>query len=172
MSSASDPQLAVIYPIVNVRGRAVDRVRTWTHGQTLPRERYRVVVAFDGADPPQERDVLPLLGPGDELFSVPGASDADLWNAGAARAGTAWLVITEGHCLARPGCLEAVARWIAMNPSAEAGNFDVDHNDDYLIARISRRWFDMIHARWDAPDEWPRLHRAGCAIRADVFESI
>ena len=49
MSSASDPQLAVIYPIVNVRGRAADRVRTWTQGQTLPRERYRVVVKVSGA---------------------------------------------------------------------------------------------------------------------------
>ena len=37
MSSASDPQLAVIYPIVDVSGRAADRVRTWTQGQTLPR---------------------------------------------------------------------------------------------------------------------------------------
>jgi hypothetical protein len=171
MPKASDTQLAVIYPIVEVRGRAADRVRTWTQGQTLPRESYRVVVAFDGTDPPQERDVLPLLGPGDELFSVPGAHDAELWNAGAARAGTTWLVITEGHCLARPGCLEAVTRWIAANPTADVGNFDVDHNDGYLIARISRRWFDMIHARWDAPGEWPRLHRAGFVIRADVFEA-
>jgi hypothetical protein len=171
MPKASDTQLAVVYPIVNVRGRAADRVRTWTQGQTLPRESYRVVVAFDGADPQQERDVLSLLGPDDELFSVPGAHDADLWNAGAARAGATWLVITEGHCLARPGCLEAVTRWIAANPTAEVGNFDVDHNDDYLIARISRRWFDMIHARWGAPGEWPRLHRAGCVIRADIFEA-
>lgn len=169
MTKASDFQLAVVYPIVDVRGRAADRVRTWTQGQTLPRDRYRVVVAFDGTDPVQEQEVRPLLGPGDELFSLPGADDAELWNAGAARAGTPWLVITEGHCLARPGCLEAVTRWIAANPAAEVGNFDVDHNDDYLIARISRRWFDMIHARWDAPGEWQRLHRAGCVIRADVF---
>src|SRR6266545_1854685 len=107
MPKASDTQLAVVYPIVEVRGRAADRVRTWTQGQTLPRERYRVVVAFDGTDPAQERDVRPLLGPGDELLSVPGAHDAELWNAGAVRAGTAWLVITEGHCLAHPGCLRS-----------------------------------------------------------------
>ena len=62
MPNASDIQLAVLYPIVDVRGRAADRVRTWTQGQTLPRDRYRVVVAFDGTDPVQEQDVRPLLG--------------------------------------------------------------------------------------------------------------
>src|SRR4051812_31815934 len=113
------PLLTVVYPIIDVRGRAGDRVRTWTHAQTLARSRYRVVAAFDGTAPEQDREVAALLGPQDELISVPGANDAALWNAGARRAGTSWLVFTEGHCLADKGCLAAVARWIATNPAAE-----------------------------------------------------
>src|SRR5262245_8643944 len=121
----SDAQIAVVYPIYDLRGQAADRVRTWTHGQTLPRERYRVVVASGSTDASQEREVERLLIPGDELLRVPGACDAALWNAGAARAGTPWIVFTEGHTLADPRCLEALAGWIAANPNAEAGNFAV-----------------------------------------------
>ncbi len=172
MSTAHNAQITVVYPMIDLRGQAADRVRTWTHGQTLARGRFRVVVASDCASPSQEQEVAALLGPHDELLRVPGAGDADLWNAGAARAGTPWLVFTEGHCLAEPGCLEAVARWNDANPAAEAGNFAVNHYDSYRLARLSRRWFDTILARWDAPGEWPRVHRAGFAIRAGVFAAV
>jgi len=167
-----DPLLTVVYPITDVRGRAADRVRTWTHGQTLARGRYRIVVASDGADRSQERQVEALLGPQDELVRMPGARDARLWNLGAARAFTLWLVFSEGHCWAESGCLEAVARWIAADPVEKVGNFLVGHDGDHLLARLSRRWFGMIQARWRGPGEWPRVHRAGFAIRSDVFEAL
>ncbi|MGH7264081.1 MAG: hypothetical protein ACREMB_04395, partial [Candidatus Rokuibacteriota bacterium] len=96
MGTRADPLIAVVYPISDVRGRAGDRVRTWTAGQTLARERYRVLVVSDGADVSQEREVEPLFGAHDALLRVPGGSDAALWNHGVARAGTPWLVFTEG----------------------------------------------------------------------------
>jgi hypothetical protein len=172
MPKTHKAQITVVYPIFDLRGQAADRVRTWTHGQTLARDCYRMVVASGSTDPSQEREVAQLLGPGDELFRVPGACDAALWNSGAARAGTAWIVFTEGHTMADPRCLEALAGWITANPTAEAGNFDVGHDESYLLGRISRRWFDLIHTRWCAPGEWPRLTRTAFAIRADVFHAI
>ena len=172
MPKTHKAQITVVYPIFDLRGQAADRVRTWTHGQTLSRERYRVVIASGSTDTSQEREVGRLLSPGDELLRVPGACDAALWNAGAARAGTPWLVFTEGHTLADSGCLEALTRWIAANPTAEAGNFDVSHDESYLLGRMARRWFDMVHALWRRPGEWPRLSRSGFAIRADLFELI
>jgi hypothetical protein len=156
----------------DLRGRAADRVRTWTDGQTLARERYRVVVASDATAAAQEPEVAALLGPHDELFRLPGARDAALWNAGAAHARTPWLVFCEGHCLADPGCLDAVTRWLASGPNVEAGNFEVGHDTSYLHGRLSQRWFDMIHARWREPGEWSRLSRSGFVIRADVFQAV
>ena len=41
----SGAQLTVVYPAIERRVRVVDRVRTWTEGQTLVRDRYRVVMA-------------------------------------------------------------------------------------------------------------------------------
>ena len=113
-----------------------------------------------------------LLGPHDELLRLPGARDAALWNAGATRARTPWLVFSEGHCLADPGCLDAVARWLASGPTVEVGNLDVGHDTSFLHGRLSQRWFDMIHARWREPGEWPRVSRSGFVIRADVFRAI
>jgi hypothetical protein len=165
-------ELAVVYPMFDLRGRAADRVRTWTHEQTLPREGYRVVVVSDATAAAEEPEVAGLLAPHDELLRVPGARDAALWNAGAARAGTPWLVFCEGHCLADAGCLDAVARWIATGPPVEVGNFAVGHDTSYLHGRMSQRWFDMIHARWRAPGEWPRVSRSGFVIRADVFQAL
>jgi len=172
MPHQQEPQLTVIYPLIEVRGRAVDRVRTWTHDQTLARERYRIIIASDGADPVQEKEVAALLGPHDEIIHAPHSSDAALCNAGAERVRTPWLIVTEGHCLADPGCLEAATRWLATNPTAVAGNFATRHPDSYLVARLTSRWYGVVQARWGAPGEWARLHRSGCMIRTDVFKTL
>jgi hypothetical protein len=171
MLEPADVRLTVLYPMFDLRGRAADRVRTWTRGQTLARDRYRVVVASDATAAAQEPEVAALLGPHDELLRLPGARDATLWNAAAARARTPWLVFTEGHCLADPGCLAAVARWIASVPGADAGNFTVGHDTSFLHGRLSQRWFDTIHARWREPGQWPRISRSGFVIRADAFQA-
>jgi hypothetical protein len=172
VSTHTDALVTVVYPLAYPRGRAVDRVRTWTESQSLARNRYRVVVASDGTDPAQEREVEATLGPHDALVRAPGQDHGGLTNAGAARATTPWLVLTEGHCRADPGCLEAAVQWITTGPVEGAGNFTIGHDDQYLLARLSRRWFDEIHARWRTPDEWPRLHRAAFAIRADLFKAV
>jgi hypothetical protein len=164
--------LTVVYPATDIRGQIGKHLRTWTDGQTLERERYRVVVVLDGVDAAQEAAARALIRPGDEVVLVPGGNDVAMWNAGAARAGTPWLVFTEGHSLAAPGCLEAVARWIEEDPVCEAGNFEIDHPDGYRLARLSRRWFDELQTRWQAPEEWPRLHRAGFAIRSATFAAF
>jgi hypothetical protein len=164
------PQLTVIFPAVDVRGPAAHRLRTWTQGQTLAREHYRVVVGCDGTAPLQESELAELLAPGDELVRVLKAPDVELWNAGAICASTPWLVFTEGHCLAHSGCLQAVTQWIAANPNAEVGNFAIDHDDNVPLAGLNRRWFGMILDEWSA--QWPRVHRSGFAIRTDLFEEV
>jgi hypothetical protein len=172
MAKNSTPQLTVVYPGTELRGQASKHLRTWTHDQTLARDQYRVVAAFADTDHSIEREIEPLLGPSDELVSVPNANTPAILNTGAARAGTPWLVFTEGHCLADPGCLEAVVRWIEKHPNAEVGNFSLTHNEDTLLDRLSTRWYSMILTRWRAPDYWPRVIIGGFAIRTDVFEAV
>jgi len=168
---ATPARFTVVYPLFDVRGRAATRVGTWTGGQTLAREDYEVVVASDGTLPDQEREVATLLGAADRLVTCRESRDTDLWNAGAAAARTPWLVFTEGHCLAAPDCLAALAGWIAANPQAVAVNCRIDHSENHLVAQLSRRWFGQIHAQWRAAP-WPRLHRSGWAVRAEAFAAL
>ena len=173
MSSTPNALITVIFPIIDVRAQPADHVRRWTHQQTLPRECYHLVAASNDTTDPQLQEVALLLGPNDELFHAPGAHGiVGLLNAGAKRARTPWLVIVEGHSRADPGCLAAVARWITDNPSAQVGNFTVGHREHYLLARLSKRWFDMIYATWRSPGEWPRIILSGFAIRTELFEAL
>ena len=88
--------LTVVYPAVDVRGSAVQRLRTWTQGQTLPREAYRVIVGWDCKKPSEESELASLLAATDELIRLPNASDTELWNEAALRANSPSLLFTEG----------------------------------------------------------------------------
>ena len=169
--SAGGPDVAVIYPLIDSRGPAADRVRTWACGQTLDRRRYRVVVATNGLQPDDEREVAALLAPHDRIVRTRGTSDAALWNAGAAEADTPWLVFTEAHCVAYPDTLACVAAWIDGAPGDAVANFVIDHDHGRRTARVNERWFGDVQRAWREPTTWRRVHRSGFAIPADVFKA-
>lgn len=171
MQTTDQALLTVVFPVFHLRAGLAECVRSWTKGQKIDRKRYRVIVAAPAntADL-SEDDVKALLGEGDVFLRVAGGDvDTALWNAGAAQATTPWLVITEGHCSAQPDCLAVLERWIAANPDAHVGNFDATHPGADIVGRLTERWFNEIHAEWQR--RWPRLRRAGFAIRADVFHA-
>ena len=162
------PLITVVYPLFDIRGSAVDALRTWTQKQTLSRALYCVHVLFSEERGPIPHTLLEVLADGDRLLHVPDGNDAAMWNAGAAQARTPWLVLVEGHSLADPRCLEQTAAWISAGYGV-VGNFAILHNDNHLMARLAEKWFAQIQSIWRSPEGWPRVHRTGFAIRADVF---
>ncbi len=60
-------ELAVVIPLEDPRGDVVKHLRTWTRSQTLPRERFQVVLGADGRHPEFERQVASELAPQDEI---------------------------------------------------------------------------------------------------------
>lgn len=175
MTQAGTADICVIFPLFDPRGKFSDALRTWTQGQTLSRGRYRVIVVSSGVSPESEADVSPLLGSSDRLVRTAADDGAGtamaLWSAGAAAAGTRWLIFVEAHCYADRGCLAAVARWIDDAPNAEVGNIAITHLCSNMLARISAQWIEEMLMRWRSSGEWPRLHDTAFAIRADVFKS-
>ncbi len=163
------PGFSVIYPEIDVRGSVAERLRAWTADQTLSRNRYRVVVVLT-PDSEEEEAIQKLLGPEDKIIQEPIERDTAMWNAGAEGCDTRWLVFVEGHSPGDPKCLESLDRWLKTNPDSAVGNFEIGHPENYRMARISDRWFGEQGKRWEA--SWPRLHRAGFAIRRDVFETL
>jgi hypothetical protein len=168
----SPAEITVIYPMIELRGDMISPLRSWTREQTLARERYRVIAVFAEADRAQAAAMEPLLGPGDELLAVPDRSFAALLNAATARAPTPWLVITEGHCIAQPGCLDEVMRWIEANPDAQIGNFELAHVSRNIVNRMVARWYDETLAQWRTPPNWEHAVSGGFAIRASLLEEV
>jgi len=168
----SPAELTVIYPLIELREDTISPLRSWTRDQTLARERYRVIAVFAEADRAQAAAMEPLLGPNDELLPVPDSSFPALMNAGTARARTPWLMMTEGHCIAQPGALDEVMRWIEANPDAQVGNFELIHISRNIVNRMVARWYDQTLAQWRTAPNWEHTISAGFALRASMLDEV
>ena len=168
----SPAELTVIYPLIELREDTISPLRSWTRDQTLARERYRVIAVFAEADRAQAEAMEPLLGPNDELLPVPERSFAAMLNAGTARARTSWLVMTEGHCIAQPGCLDQVMRWIETDPDDQIGNFEFTHFSSKTVNQLVGRWYEKTVAQWRTPPDWERAISGGFAIRKSLLDEV
>jgi len=170
MTASSTAEMTVIYPLIELREETMSALRSWTQGQTLARERYRMIAVFAEADRAQAAAMAPLLGPNDELLPVAERSFAALLNAATARVTTPWLVMTEGHCIAQPGCLDAVMRWIEADPDAEIGNFELVHVSRNNVNRMVARWYEETLAQWRTPPNWEHAISGGFVMRASLLD--
>jgi hypothetical protein len=168
---AERPLIAVLVPLEDSRGDVATHLRSWTHEQTLARERFQVIVASADADPAGERAVADLLAPGDALVRTPGVGVVDLWNAAAARAEASWLVFTEAHCLGDPKCLEALAYAVESDPALDAASLHHGHSAPTRSGDLCARWFGEVYEQWDR-DTWRHLNFVGVAVRREVFEAV
>lgn len=163
------PQIAVVIPLTDARGDAVEHIRTWTHRQTLARGRFQAVIASDGAESEVDRAVERLLEPHDSFRVLPGAGLLALYNAAAAAADAPWLLVTENHCQGEPDCLEQALKGLADRPGLEAARIGHGHITPGVTGELGARWFDDVYEEWSGA--WTRLNLAGFLIRRDVFES-
>src|SRR5258705_651157 len=90
----------------------------------------------------------------------------------APRARTAWLVMTEGHCIAQHGCLDQVMRWIETNPHDQVGNFEFTHFSRKTVNQLVGRWYEKTVAQWRTPPDWERAISGGFAIRKSLLDEV
>lgn len=172
--TAAIPQpclLTVIFPVYDLRGDVVERVRRWTREQDLETGRYCVFVLAGPEAMFDEAGLRNVLRNHDTFVRLPSTGrDADYWNEGARRATTPWLLFVEAHGVPARDSLSALASWIDSGPDSSACNFKVQSRTDHRVTRLLERWFGETHAAWSGGTTWPRLHRTACAIRRDAFE--
>lgn len=142
-------------------------MRSWLQGQMLPRAEYRVVVASTGSAPDLERQIRSMMADHDLLVHARADDEVALWSTAAEAAETPWLLFTEGHCVADPGCLEAVHRWISTAGPGAAGNCSIGHSGRGKSAALYPIWFNALQNEWRKPGQWRRLHRSGFVIRKE-----
>jgi hypothetical protein len=171
--SAALPVLTVIYPVFDVRGDIVERVRLWTEGQDFDPLGYRVFVVAGSGTELDEAALRKILRNQDAILRVPGRErDANYWNAGAREAKTPWLLFVEAHGLPERDSLSQLAAWIAANPDGQACNFRIRNLEGHHLAGLMQRWFTEVHNVWAGSSTWRRFHRTAFAIRRDIFEDV
>jgi hypothetical protein len=166
--------LSVLVPLADARGDAVDHLRTWTHEQTLPRERYQLVIASPGDNPEVEEQVAGILAPHDRLERVsPDSNVFALWHAAATHADTPWLLLTENHCEADPACLQTVVEALEADPDVDALSMEHGHISENRTGQLAERWFDAVYEDWDRSDRWTsqsRLNPVGFVINRRTYD--
>lgn len=168
---AQGTELAVILPLDDFRGDVLAHLRSWTHGQVLPRGRYQVIVGASGERPDLERRVAELLAPQDSLVVAPRASLIELYDTAARSARAPLLVFTEAHCHAEPGCLAAVAEAFTADHGLDAATLKHLQSASTAVGELSKRWFTHVFDAWER-EGWTRLLVAGFAIRAESYASV
>jgi hypothetical protein len=167
----SDIQFSVLVPLEDTRGDVVEHVRSWTHTQSLPRKLFQVVLASDGNDPVGERELAKILEPQDVLTHADTSHVVGLWRTAAENASAPWLILTEAHCQADPGCLAAMAEAIATEPDLDAAMFTHGHITRTTPGELTARWFRHTYKRC-SQSEWAYLNLVGAAVRRDTFNEI
>jgi hypothetical protein len=161
------PLVSVVVPYGDVRRRP-EHVATWTRQQTLPGDRFEVIVLAGRLPPAEEAAVRGELRPQDRFLRRDADGQFAMYAAGAEAARGALLMFTEDHCLADPGCLETVVRYFRANDCDGASVHwgSVDHT---AVARVEGLACDISLRKWAAPGHWDRVRIRGFAVRREVY---
>jgi hypothetical protein len=162
------PEISVVIPLVDPRGDGQDHMRTWTHLQTFPRERFQVVAVSNGSNPKHERDIARLLAPHDRLVQHASHNVLELYDAGARQADGRLLVLSEHHCLAHPTCLAEAAAYFHRHDFDGAcfNNKSICLSE---VARLDWRMHEQDLSVITAPGHWNKVMLRGFAIYRDVL---
>jgi hypothetical protein len=166
--------LSVVLTLLDHRGHVAECVGSWTRGQTLPRDRYEVIIVGTGGEMEVEDAVRPILTPRDRLLRREVANELALHDHGARQAQGRWLVFTEAHCVAEPTCLAALLAHLEASWPRDAGacfRSTTDGSADSL-ARLEARWYQDGFAEWSRDGDWRKVTIRAFALRREVFLDV
>jgi hypothetical protein len=171
IAAAPGPLVSVVVTMGDHRGDPARCVRAWTQEQTFPRDRFEVIVAFDGKAPGELEKVKRVLGPTDRVVHVPTDSESEPWAGGARHARGRWLYFAEAHSYGEPECLEEMVRYLIAEgrPGASSRSLGVGES---LSARLEEQLFDRVSAARVADGHWSKLFLRGSALEREVYHRV
>lgn len=171
-SPLSTPEISVVFPLVDGRVDGIKAVQSWTHLQTILRDRYQVVAVSDGSDPDTDHEIAQLLAPHDLLVCHPTHNFLELYDVGIRRARGRLVVLTEHHCLAHPDCLIEVERFFQSH-EYDGACLNIEWLCMNEVARL--KWNQRNQERlsfFKVENHWNKFLFAGFAIRRDKLLRI
>ena len=164
------PRLAVIIPLDDARGNALEHLSSWTSRQTYPRERFQVVLGTDGSWPAMEARFSQLLMPHDRVVRCArGSHERTLCDAAARAASAEILLFTELHCIASPSCVEETVGTFDAQAEMAGAFITCDHRPNARLGDLEKRMLEHYEAITLAPDHWFKFHTDAFAIRRAAY---
>lgn len=170
LNTAAAPVLSVVIPLFDWRDRPLDCIRSWTHNQSLARDRFEVLVVANGANRPLEEKIAAALPPQDRLLHTGVPNEIELYNEGAKAARGGLLVFTENHCMAGGDCLARLAEWFDANPEADGALLNAVSAKLNAFAHMEELTFEEKFKDWSNPEHWHKALLRGFALRRAVFD--
>jgi len=161
------PVVSVVLPLFDHRGHGLKCVECWSSAQDLPRDRYEVIVLSNGSEPLESR-LNALFGPGDRLILHQTDNVMQLYDIGARAARGRWLLFTEAHCLAEPGCLAELVKYLD-NSGYDGACLRSTPGCSTALARMEDRLFNEGFAVWSRPEDWRKVIVRGFAVARQVY---
>jgi predicted dehydrogenase len=166
--SPAEPGVSVILPIADHRGYAERAVSSWTRNQNFDRNRYEVILAWDGAEPGLGDRVEPLLGSADRLILNEGATEIELYDQAARSARGRLLLFTEPHCIAEPEFIDELLAHLASTGEIGACGRTVAISPNGL-ARMEQLLYDESFSIWSQPGHWCRVILRAFSIERTAY---
>jgi Glycosyl transferase family 2 len=170
----STPDLTVVLTLLDHQGHAAECVESWTRKQTLPRDRYEVIVVGSGKELEVEGLIRPLLSPDDRLLRRESSQELELHDHGARAARGRWLLFTEGHCVAEPSCLASLLDYLSEHapPYAGACIRSIGDGSSNPVSKCEQRWYADGFAEWSREGDWRKVTIRGFAILRDAYLDV
>jgi hypothetical protein len=164
------PRLSVVLPLGDDRGLAAASARAWTR-QSLPACLYELV-AVDNARRPRHADrVRAALRPHDQLVVRAGASEIELYQAGADAARGEILLFTESHAVPAPESAEALLRHLDRTGAA-AATLRSAHLPRRGLSVLEQRLAEVAQAERTADRWWAGVSLRGFALHRRLFVEL
>jgi predicted dehydrogenase len=171
VSRRAEPEVSVVLPLPDHRGYGRDAVSSWTQDQTFDRDRYEVILGFDGSEAGLEETVRPLLGPQDRAIRRDGAPEIELYDEGARSARGRVVVFTEPHCIAEPTFIEELVAYLGRTGEVGACGRSIGINENAL-ARAEEVLYEEGLEVWKEPGHWCRVILRAIALDRQTYLDI
>ena len=165
------PQISVIIPLFDARIGEEDCVGSWVNQDDFAAEKYEILVISDGESPEMEERIRSVLRPGDRIERHEPQKVLGLYHAGAQKAGADLLLFTELHCVARPGCLKAIADYFSTH-EMEGACLKSEPGCLTPFARAESIKFEEFFEEWSKPGDWRKVLVRGFAVKKRAYLDV
>jgi len=166
--SVAKPEITVIIPLFDARIGEEHCVASWVDQPDFAAEKYEILVISDGASEELQERIRAVLRPGDRVERRAPQKVLGLYHAGALSANADLLLFTELHCVARPGCLKAIADYFATQ-EMDGACLRSEPGCLTPFAKAESIIFEQYFEKWSLPGDWRKVLVRGFAVKKSAY---